>query len=83
MSPQWNQLLIFPIEDATVTTVDFQLWDSDLHSSDDLLGDCSYDISTLLLGIASEVTLPVSTQYSRDEVENSGQLKVVFRIVQP
>jgi hypothetical protein len=83
LSPQWNQLLIFPIEDATVTTVDFQLWDSDLHSSDDLLGDCSYDISTLLLGIASEVTLPVSTQYSRDEVENSGQLKVVFRIVQP
>ena len=66
-----------------MTTVAFQLWDSDLRSSDDLLGECSYDISALLLGIASEVTLPVSMQYNRDEMVNSGQLKVVLKIVQP
>jgi hypothetical protein len=83
LSPQWNQSFTFPMEDVTVTTVAFQLWDSDLRSSDDLLGECSYDISALLLGIASEVTLPVSMQYNRDEMVNSGQLKVVLKIVQP
>lgn len=59
LCPQWNETLTFPITDAMATTLNVSVWDSDKYTSDDPLGSCSYDCSTLNLGTPRLTSLAV------------------------
>jgi len=76
LSPMWNQQLVFPIRATSPRQLTFALWDSDLHTDNDPLGQCSLDLSDLQLGIPMPATLPVVLRFTHGKAETKGQLWV-------
>jgi serine/threonine protein kinase len=61
LSPVWNQTFYFDVRDAASATVHVQVWDRDLLTSDDPLGNTEFGFAGLVEGVEKQLELPLKT----------------------
>eukprot|EP00993_Chasmostoma_nieuportense_P002228 NODE_3042_length_1041_cov_35.665208_g2900_i0.p1 GENE.NODE_3042_length_1041_cov_35.665208_g2900_i0~~NODE_3042_length_1041_cov_35.665208_g2900_i0.p1 ORF type:complete len:322 (+),score=66.68 NODE_3042_length_1041_cov_35.665208_g2900_i0:59-967(+) len=80
LAPTWDERFDFSLAADHKTLLKFALWDSDLHSADDPLGESCFNLASLTQGKPTPITMPVTLYHQHGESSQHGQLKVELHL---
>ena len=82
LNPKWHQTMVFTIQDPNDKTLHFNVFDEDRTKSHDGMGECTYNIGTLLLDHKKPVSLNLRPEKdAAHKTTSRGSLYVRLEIV--